>query len=281
MIAGVEYRRPESREELVGALAELGAEAMVLGGGTIMNPALGRREISAAAILDPGALGLDGVEPGPDGGLVLGARVTYTSLLRSDLVADRAPLLRAVAGGITGGAQIRNQGTVGGSACYANPASEVPACLVALGARLTLLGPEGERALAAAEFFTGAFATARRPDEILTAIELPATGSSARWGYYKLKLSESSWPIATAVAGRGEGLDRIVLGGVAAVPLALEDGAWLARGSAPEQVDATVAGLVAEPWADVLADAEYRRRVAGPVLRRAWERVRKENGESA
>jgi len=275
MIGGVAYHRPADREELVATLADLGDQAMVLGGGTMMNPALGRRELSATAIVDPAALGLEWVETSVDGGLVLGARVSYTTLLRSELIVERAPLLRTLAGGITGGAQIRNQGTVGGSACYANPASEVPACLCALGATLILLGPGGERKLGAAEFFEGAFTTARRADELLTAIELPAM--TAPYGYYKLKLSESSWPIATAVAIGGDD-ERIVIGGVAAVPLALADRKWLAGGEEPAQVDATIAGLVAEPWGDVLADGEYRRQVAGPVARRAWERMQSQGG---
>ncbi len=276
MIGAVAFHRPAGAAEAVATLAELGPDAMVLGGGTMLVPALGRRELATKAIVDPSRLGLDRVDPGGDGGLILGARVTYTTLLRSPLVAERAPLLRTIAGTITGGAQIRNQGTIGGSACYANPSSDVPACLVALQARLALLGPDGERVLAAAEFFRRAFETAREPTELLTRIEIPA--GDAACGYYKLKLAESSWPIATAVARRDATGARLVLGGVAATPIVLAAAGPPENGNGPGVFDAEVEAAITDPYDDVLASGEYRRQVAGPVARRAWKRMEEADG---
>jgi carbon-monoxide dehydrogenase medium subunit len=271
MIDGVAFHRPVDRDEAVALLASLGAGAMVLGGGTMMVPSLGRREITAKAILDPSRLGLDRIEATPDGGLVLGSRVNYRTLLRSPVVAERAPLLRTIAGGITGGAQIRNQGTIGGSACYANPSSDIPACLCALEARMFLVDAAGERVLDAEEFFRGAFLTARHAGELLTEIEIPTT--TAAFGYYKLKLAESSWPIATAVARRDADGARTVLGGVAATPIRLDDVGPPENGTGPEEFDAGIAAAIEDPWSDVLASGEYRRQVAGPVARRAWDRI--------
>lgn len=276
MIDGIAFHRPADRDEAVATLAALGTDAMVLGGGTMMVPALGRRELATKAIVDPSRLGLDEVRAGADGGLSLGARVTYTALLRSPFVAERVPLLRTLAGGITGGAQIRNQGTIGGSACHANPASDIPACLCALEARLTLLGPDGERAVAAADFFRDAFATALEPGELLTRIDIPA--AAAAFGYYKLKLAESSWPIATAVARRDGAGARLVLGGVAGTPLRLDRAGSPENGSGPADFDAWVEAAIEDPYDDVLASGEYRRQVAGPVARRAWKRMEDRDG---
>src|SRR5438034_798571 len=119
--------------------------------------------------------------------------------------------------GITGGGQIQNRGTVGGSACYAFPSSDVPAALVALGATLRLASAGGRREAAAADFFTGAFGADVRPGEVLAEIRIPAPPAGARQGYYKFKLCESSWPIATAacVLG-GDGASTLALGGVSA-----------------------------------------------------------------
>ena len=127
---------------------------------------------------------------------------------------------------ITGGISIVGQGTIGGSACYANPSSDVPACLLALRARLQLRSIAGTREIDAAEFYRGAFATARRADEILTAIVFPKMSATATCGYQKLKFSMGSWPIVTAAvvaeadtAGR---LFRVSLGAASATPILTE-----------------------------------------------------------
>src|SRR5262249_37622932 len=155
--------------------------------------------------------------------------------------------------------QIRNRATAGGSACHANPSSDVPAALVALEATLVLASDAGERRLPAPEFFLDAFTTAVRPGELLVAVELPALGPEVRFGYAKLKFGESSWPILTAIAIVGTGdMLRVVLGAAAAVPVAVE----VSRAS---DLDDAVRGALEEPWSDVLASSEYRRRVAPAV----------------
>jgi carbon-monoxide dehydrogenase medium subunit len=263
MIAEPSYRRPRSVEEMTALLADPAQTALVLGGGTMVTPMLTRGEMRPSLIVDPRDLGLDAIVVTADA-IEIGARVTYSDVLASKALHEALPLLTTVAQGITGGAQIRNQGTLGGSACLANPSSDVPACLVATNAVLRLRADAGVRTVAAEEFFVDALSTARRSDELLT--EIVIQRSARRFGYAKLKLAESSWPIATAVAAfdDGSGTGTITLGGVRRRPLCVEI-------AIATQIEEVVSMALDDPWDDVLAPAEYRRAVAPVVARRAWE----------
>ena len=263
MIAEPSYYRPHSIDEAAALLADAAPTAVVLGGGTMVTPMLTRRDLRPSLIVDPRDLGLGAIVVADDE-IAIGARVTYADVLASAQLREALPLLHTVARSITGGAQIRNQGTLGGSACHANPASDVPACLVATNAALRLRGGAGVRMVAAVEFFVDAFATCRRADELLTEIVIPH--SALQFGYAKLKLAESSWPIATAVAARdpGSGAVAITLGGVQRTPLRVEI-------AVANQIEEAVSMALDDPWDDVLAPAEYRRQVAPVVARRAWE----------
>ncbi|MFI6456067.1 FAD binding domain-containing protein [Streptosporangium amethystogenes] len=275
------YHAPTDLDGVVTALSAASGAAVVLGGGTMLVPDMTHGKTVADVVVDLSRAGLSGIAR-HGGEVVVGATTTYAGVLFDPRARDLVPLLGRMAGGVTGGPQIRNKGTIGGSACYANPSSEVPACLVALGARLRLASAGGTREVAAGDFFTGAFTTARRPDEVLANVTLPAP-TGPRPGYTKLKLTESSWPIATAACVPGpEGALRVALGAVAATPLlvtldppqaGVADPAW--RAHVREVVDAALA----EPWSDVLADGEYRRRVAPVVAARAVADALEAEGE--
>ncbi|MCW2842844.1 MAG: hypothetical protein JWN22_760 [Nocardioides sp.] len=271
---GLAYHAPESTREACALLADHGDGAAVLGGGTMLLPAMGRGEKTHDHVVDLRHLGLDGVTVTDD--LVeIGARTTYSTLLEHELDGV-AGLFTLAAGGITGGPQVRNQGTVGGSASYANPASDMPGVLVATGARLVLEGPNGTREVPAADFYTGAFETVRRPDEFLSVIRLARR--PAQVGYYKVKLSESSWPIATASAQVQVEDGRVVsgtvtLGGVCARPFTVDVTALLDESGnfrgADRELDELVDGQIEDPWHDELAPGRYRRQIAGVAARRA------------
>jgi CO/xanthine dehydrogenase FAD-binding subunit len=271
----LEYHAPASADEAVGLLDGAGAETVVLGGGTWVVPELTYGDRAAGRVVDLRRAGLGGVRDDGDA-IVVGATTTYAELLAAPASA-RVPLLRTLAAGITGGAQVRNAGTLGGSACYASPSSDVPAALVALGAVLRLRSAAGDRELPAAEFLTGASTTALRPDELLVELRVPAP-ADARHGYVKLKFGGSSWPIATGacvlrVAGGTVEAAALALGGVEGRPLALDLGDLVGRPLAEvagEDVGARADAAVTDPYADVLADAGYRRSVAGVVARRAF-----------
>lgn len=245
------YTRPSDVDGVTAALAD--GDAVVVGGGTMVVPEMTHGHVRPAAVVDLAKAGLAGITRA-DGAWVVGAMTTYAELERSAV-----PLLETVARGITGGPQIRNRGTAGGSASYANPSSDVPATLVALGARLRLAKAGAVREVPAADFFLGAFRTTRQPDEVLTAITVPDT--TAAPGYVKFKLAEGSWPIVTAATLAGPTMVRVVLGGAAAVPVTVE----LERSSWRERLRSAVDRALTQPWDDVLAPGDYRARIA-PVI---------------
>lgn len=271
---GLAYHAPEQPAEACSLLAEHGDRAAVLGGGTMLLPAMGRGERTHQHVVDLRRLGLSGVTA-TEQSVEIGALTTYSSILASDLDGVAA-LVRLASNGITGGTQLRNQGTVGGSACFANPASDMPGVLVAADAQLVLEGVDGTREVAASEFYTDAFVTTRRPEEYLSVIRL--VRRPVRVGYYKLKLSESSWPIATGSAVVEVADGRVVsatvtVGGVCATPFTVDvaellDDSAVLRGD-DRALDELVDGRIGDLWDDELAPASYRKRVAGVVARRA------------
>ena len=200
------YHCPASIDEAIAAVAEVGSDAEIVGGGTWVVPEMTHGTRNPGAVVDLRNAGLAGASKSK-GGLSVGAMTTYAELASSKLVQQRAGALATMAAGITGGAQVRYQGTLGGSACYATPSSDAPGALVGLGATMRLRSSSGTRAVDASEFFTGAFESDVEEGEVLEAITLPAPPENARFGHYKLKLVESSWPIATAtcVVGLDEG----------------------------------------------------------------------------
>jgi CO/xanthine dehydrogenase FAD-binding subunit len=274
----LEYLVPESAEEAAEMLAASAGDATLLAGGTWVVPDMTHGKVRPTRVIDLRRAGLSEIRE-EDGHVVVGATATYSEIVASSLLRERAGLLPLAAAKITGGAQVRNFATAGGSACYAIPSSDAPAWFVALGAKMRLLSAEGEREVAAEDFFRGAFRTTARPDEVLTRMAIPTPPAGARFAYHKLKFGESGWPIATAACVLGldeEGRCRsasLALGAVAETPLRVEVGDVL-EGSpvtpeAAREVEEIAHRAVEEPWTDVLADGEYRKSVAGVVAKRA------------
>jgi aerobic carbon-monoxide dehydrogenase medium subunit len=275
------YVTPHTLGEAVAAAAVDGAT--ILGGGTIVMAQKARGEIDASRFIDLTLVEELSRVTETAAGILVGSVVTYATLLRgTDPV---VPLLPVVSRGITGGPQIRAQGTIGGSACYANPASDMPAALVALGATMLLDGPEGRRAVPVADFFRDAFRSDLRRGELLAGMEIPRR-TEVRWGYAKLKASESSWPIITAAArlemAGGERLAVVSVGGAAGIPVTVvlpwPDGRDRAEQRDRVLVDDQLAARVGTWWEDELADSRYRRRVAAVIATRAVEAALAEGG---
>jgi carbon-monoxide dehydrogenase medium subunit len=210
----------------------------------------------------------------------LGPAVTYAHLL--DTSGRGIPVvLKQIASGITGGPQIRNQGTIGGSACHANPGSDMPTGLVALHARMDIASlARGTRSVPAAEFFAAPFKTIMQTDEMLTAIAVEPDASGDRWGYYKLKSAESSWPVAVAAARlRDRSGSRcelsVTIGATTAVPTSFAPVQLTHREHhLPDEASAirhAVHSAAVDWWSDELGGAAYRRRVAGSIAVRAVE----------
>lgn len=278
------YHAPRNLADACTVLAGEPDGSVVLGGGTMLVPEMTHGRVTPRTLIDLSRAGLSGIRGG-SGEVVIGAMTTYADILSSPAARTAAPLVAQVAAGITGGPQIRGRGTIGGSASYANPASDIPTCLVAAGARIRLASAAGVREMAADQFYLGPFRTARRADEILAEVVVPAP-AGARWGYMKLKTCESSWPIVTAgCLLRGDGTMRVALGGASSSPVLVSATPPPAEGGPGdrgwrEQVRAAVDSALADPWADVLADSEYRRRVAPAIVSRAVARALAQESEA-
>jgi aerobic carbon-monoxide dehydrogenase medium subunit len=268
-----DYRVPREINEALEWMAAGGERCAVLGGGTWLIPNMTFAAHQPDMVLDPKQLGLESIVE-RDNEVIVGARATYADALRSRIITEHLPMLATMAAGITGGTSITAQGTMGGSACYANPSSDVPACLVALRARLRLRSVSGIREIDAAAFFHGRFMTARRPDEILTDILFPKMSPVARCGYEKLKFSTGSWPIVTAAAVVEGDVARIVVGAATDVPI-------LKEALLPIGADAAAWAAFARSCADITSETElsdelagrgYRERVAPSIVLRALQK---------
>ncbi|MEY2957241.1 MAG: FAD binding domain-containing protein [Gemmobacter sp.] len=264
------YACPTEAAEAVRLCAEAagaGLGARFIAGGQSLLPALAFRLDQPGTLIDIGRIGaLRGVTL-HEGRLMIGALTTHATLERDPLIARHAPML-AHAAGFIAHAAIRNRGTIGGSICNADPAAELPAVVVALGARLHLLGPAGARAIEAGRFFRGYYETAKAAEELLTSIEIPIAAAADRWAFGELARRRGDYALA-GVAVAASGAPRIVWFGVGDGPR--RDGAAeaaLAAGApAAEIAQAALAGI--EVASDHTTDAETRARIARVVLRRA------------
>lgn len=166
------YIKPSTVQETLALLAAHGEEAKLLSGGQSLMPALNLRLSAPEWLIDIGRLDdLRGISVS-DGVLRIGAITRHVELLRSSEVADNAPLLAQAMAHVAHPA-IRNKGTLGGNLAHADPASEMPACMVALDAVLVARNAKRERRIPATEFFTGVYETVLAPDEMLVAVEVP------------------------------------------------------------------------------------------------------------
>lgn len=172
------YARASSVVHALELLAAHGDKARVLSGGQSLMPAMNLRLISPELVVDIGELAeLRGIAVRGDV-LSIGALTRHADLLKSPDIAAHAPLLTDAIAHVAHPA-IRNRGTIGGSLAHADPASELPACMVVLDATIVIRGPRGERRVAAREFFTGIYETVLSPQELLVGVEVPVARKSS------------------------------------------------------------------------------------------------------
>lgn len=267
------YVRPGTLAAALKLLAEGGEAARLLAGGQSLVPALNMRLLEPKLLIDiNGVSELAGISETRNG-IRIGALTRQAALGASDIVARRAPLLTAAVPFIAHAA-IRNRGTFGGSLAQADPAAELPACVVALEAQLEIAGPGGHRRVPARDFFKGVYETALARDEILVAAEIPAQRGETLF----LELARRHGDYAVAgVAGwaavrHGQIADaRLVFFGTDI--RAIE--AKAASAALATSVEAAVAALERDltPVADLNASAAMKRHLAGALLRRACAAV--------
>jgi len=261
LLAPVEYACPSSLDEAVRLLGAHDGARPLAGGQTLTNVMKARVAAPDVLIDLNGLAELRTVSRRADGGLELGAMATLSELIRSSDVALTRPILAEVASQIAD-VQVRNRGTVGGNICSSDPTNHLPPAVAALGATMTIRGADGERTVAAEDFFLGVYMTAVGPGELLTAIAIPA-GGGARDGFASISIGKDGTCIVNAAATVQDGQARIALGCVAAVPVLLTCAAEEAA------VRRAVGGADLDPPSDVHASAEYRRHLAGVVAVRA------------
>ncbi|ACA15114.1 molybdopterin dehydrogenase FAD-binding [Methylobacterium sp. 4-46] len=231
------YRRVESLQEALAAFAACEGEARYLTGGQSLLPALKLRLDAPDLLIDIGRIAaLRGIADGP-GGLRLGALTRHAEILRDPLVAARAPLLAEAAAHVAHPA-IRNQGTLGGNLALADPASEFPACMLALGARMEIAGAGGARMVAAEDFFRDLYDTALAPGEILAAVWVPPPAPGQRHRFDELARRRGDY----ALAGLAASADLREAGRVAAIRLA-----FCAVGPTPMRAPRAEAALTGRP----------------------------------
>jgi carbon-monoxide dehydrogenase medium subunit len=261
------YVKPRALGEVFDLLDQHGEEAKLLAGGQSLMPSLNLRLSSPAILIDLNAVpGLDGIsETGAS--VVIGAMTRHVMLETSALLARHAPLVAAAMPHIAHPA-IRNRGTIGGSLAFADPAAELPACMVALNASFVLQGRAGERRVAAASFFKGLFETDLRVGEILRAVEIPKAAADHRFAFDELARRHGDYAMVGLAAAAGTGWLNLVYFGVGDRPASLPKAAAALRGG---DVEAAVAVLQAEldPPGDLNGGPETKRHLAGVLLRRA------------
>ena len=262
------YKKARVLEEAVALLGEH-EEARLLAGGQSLIATLNMRLSQPSLLIDiNGISGLDGITL-KSGTVEIDALVRHAQAERSDVVAKNAPLIARALPHI-GHPAIRNRGTLGGSIAFADPAAELPACLLALDGEVEAMGPKGKRAIKAEDFFKGLFETALGPQEVLTAIRVPAAGKDTRAGFAELARRHGDYAIvglAACARADGKGLKdvRLAYFGVGATPLrAKKAETALANGN----IDGAVAALDFAPQDDVQATGAVKKHLAGVLLRR-------------
>lgn len=270
------YVRPESLEDAIGALAEHGEDARVLAGGQSLMATLNMRLSAPGILVDIGRVpGLAGIEEAGEG-LRIGAMTRHADVETSELVAANAPLIASAMPHIAHPA-VRNRGTFGGSIAFADPAAELPACAVALGAQMVIAGKGGSRTVDADAFFQGLYETALGPDEVLTAVEVPGIGAGWRSGFLEFARRQGDYAMIGLAAhvevenGRFGG-GRLVFFGVGERPVAAVHSAALLEGEFwSDALGARIAEALKEeldPFEDLNADPAMRRHLAGVLVKR-------------
>ena len=272
------YYRADSVAE-IGRLLRKHPGAKVLAGGHSLIPLLKLRLASPPALIDIGRIGeLKGISVG-DGRVRIGALTTHAQIAASADVAKHAPALAAAAG-VIGDPAVRNRGTIGGNVAHADPASDLPTVLLALGATFAVATDDGERTIAAGGFFQGMMATALGDHDIVTAIDVPAAPGGQGQAYEKFSHPASRYAVigvAATVELRGGtvGNVAVALGGL--VPAAARAGSVeqaLSGQAASAEAIAGAAAAVSNDLGDdligdIYASAEYRRAMAPVCVKRA------------
>jgi carbon-monoxide dehydrogenase medium subunit len=273
--APFDYEVAESVEQAVELLGA-DADAKALAGGHSLIPALKLRIARPTKLVDIGRLSELSYVRDAGEQVAIGALTRHKAVAEDPLLQEHCPLVSHTAG-LIGDPPVRHRGTIGGSLAHGDPASDLPAVVLALDAELVARGPGGERTIPASAFFTGVFQTALEPGELLVEIRVPKLGS-AGWAYLKANRRALDWATVgvAAVVRRSNGsvesaaLGLTNMGGTPLRAAAAEQA--LAGGSSAEDAAALIADGT-EPPSDFAGSSEYREHLARVLGRRAIEQA--------
>ena len=267
--AAFDYVRAGSVEEAIAVLGQHGDDAKLLAGGMSLLPLMKLRLATPGVHVDVGRVAdLSYVRDGGDH-VAIGALTRHRDLETSDVLAEDCAVLRGVAAEV-GDNQVRHRGTLGGSVAHGDPASDLPAVLVALDAVLVATGPSGTREITATDFFLGFLETVLAPDELLTEIRVPKTGANG-WSYQKFNRRAQDWAIVGALAAHVDDAMHVALVNMGSKPLRARGVEAALAGGAGAAEAAARAAEGTEPTADLNATPGYREHLARVLTRRALD----------
>jgi carbon-monoxide dehydrogenase medium subunit len=267
--AAFDYKRAESAAEAISLIGEYGEDAKFLAGGHSLLPLMKLRLAQPTVLVDIGRLTDLSYITDKGDHIAVGALTRHHDVQNSELLHTHAPLLAHTAGEV-GDPQVRHRGTIGGSIAHADPASDLPATTLALGATYIAQGPNGTREIAAADFFQGFLTSALEADELLTEIRIPKM-DGAGWSFQKFNRRAQDWAIVGVSAWRRNGDCAVALVNMGNTPILATSVSAALNGGASIAEAAEQAIAEAEPQADLNASVEYRTHLAKVLVRRALE----------
>ncbi|MEI7805735.1 MAG: xanthine dehydrogenase family protein subunit M [Hyphomicrobiales bacterium] len=268
------YAKPRTLKEAIALLGKHKDNAKLLAGGQSLIATLNMRLSAPTLLIDLNGLkGLDRIAR-KGAKVEIGALARHVDVELSDVIAQYAPLIARAMPHI-GHPAIRNRGTFGGSIAFADPAAELPACLLALDGEIEITGPKGKRTVNAESFFKGLFETALGPRDVLTTIRVPAAAKDSRYGFSELARRHGDYAIvglAASARTTSKGLAdvRLAFFGVDATPLRARKAETALTGGTidDKRLNAAVAALDLDPSDDVQATAAVKKHLAGVLLKR-------------
>ena len=271
--APFEYVRAGSAAEAISLIGQHGDEAKFLAGGHSLLPLMKLRLAQPSVLVDIGRVSdLSYIRDAGDH-IAIGALTRHMDVENSPVLAEHVPLLAHAAGHV-GDPQVRHRGTIGGSIAHSDPASDLPATTLALGATYVAQGPNGTREIPATEFFHGFLQTALEADEMLTEIRVPKM-NGAGWSFQKFNRRAQDWAIVGVAAWRRNGDSGVALVNMGSVPILATSVSSALAGGASIADAAEQAAAEAEPQSDLNATPEYRVHLAKVLVRRALEQASK------
>jgi carbon-monoxide dehydrogenase medium subunit len=267
--AAFDYVRAGSAEEAISLIGEHGDEAKFLAGGHSLLPLMRLRLAQPSVLIDIGRIkDLSYIREDGDH-VAIGALTRHRDVETSELLAQHVPLLAHAAHHV-GDPQVRHRGTIGGSIAHADPASDLPATTLALGATYVAQGPNGTREIPASEFYEAFLTNTLADDELLTEVRVPKM-DGAGWSFQKFNRRAQDWAIVGVAAWRRGQESGVGLVNMGATPILATGVSQALAGGASAADAAEQAAAEADPQADLNASVEYRTHLAKVLTRRALE----------